>query len=85
MVQIFLSQFFVTFITAFIVTLEELVVSDGFSEIKVEVGRGRYVFLIRKKLLKLSLKLLAKIRFPISSKCKSSRKRLDVGMLLLSM
>ena len=27
---------------------------------------------------------MAKIRFPTSSKCKPSQKRLDVGMLLLS-
>ena len=54
--------------------LQELVVSDGFSEIKVEVGGS---FLL--------VKLLAKIRFTISSRCRTSRKRLDVGILLLSM
>ena len=55
---------------------------DGFSGIKVEVGAS---FLFVKKLFKFFIKLLAKIRFPISSKCKPSRKRLDVVMLLLSM
>ena len=45
-------------------------VSDEFSEIKVEVGASF---------------LLAKIRFSTLSKCEPSRKRLDVGMLLFSM
>ena len=62
--------------------LQGLVVSDGFSQIKVEVGA---FFFSVKKIFKLSIKLLAKIRFPTSSKCKPSRKRLGVGMLLLSM
>ena len=57
-------------------------VSDGFSEIEVEVGAS---FLFVKKLFKLSIKLLVKIRFTISSKCKPLPKRLDVGILLLSM
>ena len=48
--------------------LQELVVSDEFSEIKVEV-------LTRKTLFKLSIKLLAKICFLTSSKCRLHRKR----------
>ena len=63
-------------------SLQELVVSDGISEIKLEFG---VAFLFVKKLFKLSIKSLAKIRFPNSSKCKPSRKRRDEGMLLLSM
>ena len=43
------------------------------------------MFFTRKKLFKLSIKLLAKIRFQISSKCRPSRKKIDVGMVLLSM
>ena len=45
--------------------LQRLVASDEFSEIKVEVGAS---FLFVKKLFKLSIKLLVKIRFLISSK-----------------
>ena len=60
--------------------LQELV--DMFSGIKVEVGAS---VLFVKKLFKLSIKLLAKKRFPTSSKCKPLRKRIDVGMLLLPM
>ena len=68
----FLSQFFETSITAFILTLDvSLARVSSFRW----VFCGQCVFLTRKKLFKLSIKLLAKIRFPISSKCKPSRKR----------
>ena len=50
--------------------LQEFVIWDGFSEIKMEV-------LTCKKVLKLLIKPLAKLRFLSWSKCRQSRKRLD--------
>ena len=82
----FLSQFFETFITEItelILTLEvSLAGASGFRWVFWNYGGVQCVFLIRKIFFKLSIKLLAKIRFPILSKCKPLRKRLDVGMFL---
>ena len=80
----FLSQFFETAITAFVFT-PAVSLAEVSGCVFGNYGGGRCVCFIRKKLFKLSIKLLARIRFPTSSKCKPSQKRLDVGMLLLSM
>ena len=60
--------------------LQELVVSDGFSEIKVEIGTS---FLFVKSCLNYLLNYW--LKYVLYHTCIPSRKRLDVGMLLLSM
>ena len=71
---------FETFTTAFILTSD--VTLGGVSSFrwvfKIEMKVGASSLFV-KKLFKLSIKLLAKRRFPISSKCKPSRKSIDAG------